>query len=97
MPYLRGSFKSYVSENALQSDQPSADVDFFVFNEQRYADFSAGNPSRSIFSADGLHQQTVDVSLPSTLNQGTKYYLVFRNSPGGGAKKIVRADLTVDF
>jgi hypothetical protein len=97
MPYLRGSFKSYVTKTAIQSNEHSADVDFLVFNELQYADFSAGNPGESIFSAAASHQQTVDVSLPPSLNQGAKYYLVFRNTPGGDATKIVQADLTVDF
>jgi hypothetical protein len=96
-PYLRGRFKSYVGQTALPPNEHRADVDFLLFNEQQYADFSAGNPSESIFSADASQEQTVDVSLPPSLNQSAKYYLVFRNTPGGDAQKTVQADLTVDF
>jgi hypothetical protein len=97
MPQLHGNFKSYVTKVGIQSNEHSADVDFLLLNDQQYADFSAGNPSDAIFSADASHEQNVNVSLPPSLNQGAKYYLVFRNTPGGDAKKMIQADLTVDF
>lgn len=96
-PHLRGDFKSYITKVGIQSNEHSADVDFLVLNEQQYTDFAAGNPSDSIFSADAAHEQTVDVILPPSMNQDAKYYLVFRNTPGGDAKKTVQADITVDF
>ena len=97
VPHLHGNYKSFVTKVGIQSDEHSADVDFFVFNEQQYADFTAGTPSNAVFASDPSHDQAVDVSLPPSLNESKKYYLVFRNTPGGDAKKTVQADLTVDF
>jgi hypothetical protein len=97
VPHLHGNYKSFVTKVGIQSDEHSADVDFFVFNEQQYADFAAGTPSDAVFASDPSHDQAVDVSLPPSLNEAKKYYLVFRNTPGGDAKKTVQADLTVDF
>jgi hypothetical protein len=97
MPHLRGNFKSFVTKVGIQSNEHSADVDFLVLNDQQYADFAAGNPGDAVFSVDASHEQVVDVSLPPSLNQSPKYYLIFRNTPGGDAKKTVQADLTVDF
>jgi hypothetical protein len=39
----------------------------------------------------------VSASLPATQDKARKYYLIFRNTPGGEARKIVQADFTVDF
>ena len=97
VPHLHGNYKSYVTKLGVQSNEHSADVDFFVFNEQQYSDFSAGTAGNAVFTSDPSHDQDVDVSLPPSLNQSTKYYIVFRNTPGGDAKKTVQADLTVDF
>ena len=97
VPHLHGNYKSFVTKIAIQSDEHGADIDFFVFNEQQYADFAAGTPSNSVFASDPSHDQAVDVSLPPSLNEAKKYYLVFGNTPGGDTKKTVQADLTVDF
>jgi hypothetical protein len=97
MPRLRGSYKSFVTKLGVQSNEDSANVDFFVFNEDQYADFLHGAAGDSLFLADASHDQAVDVGLPPTMNESRKYYLVFRNTPGGDAKKAVQADLSVDF
>jgi len=97
VPHLHGNYKSFVTKLGIQSDEHSADIDFFVFDEQQYADFAAGTPGNAVFASDPSHDQAVDVSLPPSLNESKKYYLVFRNTPGGDAKKVVQADLTVDF
>jgi hypothetical protein len=97
MPRLHGSYKSFVTKLGVQSNEASANVDFFVFTEDEYADFLRGTVGDSLFLADASHDQTVDVSLPPTMTEARKYYLVFRNTPGGDAKKAVQADLTVDF
>lgn len=97
VPHLHGNYKSYVTKVGIQADEHSADVDFFVFNEQQYSDFAAGTPGNAVFSSDPSHDQAVDVSLPPSLNEAKKYYLVFRNTSGGDAQKTVQADLTVDF
>jgi hypothetical protein len=97
LPHLHGNYKSFVTKLGIQTDERSADVDFLVFNEKQYADFAAGSPVNAVFASDPSHDQTVDVRLPPSLNEAKKYYLVFRNTPGGDAKKTVQADLTVDF
>ncbi len=97
VPHLHGNYKSYLTKLGVQANEHSADVDFFVFNEDQYSDFTAGTAGNAIFASDPSHDQAVDVSLPPSLNESKKYYLVFRNTPGGAAKKTVQADLTVDF
>jgi hypothetical protein len=97
MPHLRGGFKSFVTKVSLQSNEHSADVDFLVLNEQQYSDFAAGNSGSTVFSMDAAHDQTVDVDIPPSFNQSAQYYLVFRNTPGGDARKTVQADLTVEY
>jgi hypothetical protein len=97
VPHLHGNYKSYLTKLGVQSSEHSADVDFFVFNEDQYSDFTAGTAGNAVFTSDPSNDQAVDVSLPPSLNESKKYYVVFRNTPGGAAKKTVQADLTVDF
>lgn len=96
-PHLHGNFKSFVTKMGIQSNEHSADVDFLVLNQDQYTNFAAGTPGGSLFSMDSCHDQAVDISLPPSFNQGVKYYLVFRNTPGGDSRKTVQADLSVDF
>jgi hypothetical protein len=97
MPHLRGNYKSFVTKLGVQANAASANVDFFVLTEDQYADFVAGTTNNMIFSVDASHDQGVDVSLPPSINQPEKFYLVFRSSPGSDPKKVVQADLQVDF
>jgi hypothetical protein len=97
MPHLHGNYKSFVKQLAVQADDDSANVDFLILSEGQYADFIHGRSGEALFSADASHDQDVDFSLPASRDQPQKYYLVFRNSPGGSTKKIVQADFTVDF
>jgi hypothetical protein len=97
VPHLHGNYRSFVTKLGIQSNEHSADVDFFVFNEQQYADFAAGTAGNAVFASDPSNDQAVDTTLPPSLNEAKKYYLVFRNTPGGDSKKTVQADLIVDF
>jgi hypothetical protein len=97
MPHLHGNYKSFVKQLAVQADDDSANVDFLILSEAQYADFIHGHAGEALFSADASHDQEVNFSLPASQDQPQKYYLVFRNSPGGSTKKIVQADFTVDF
>jgi len=97
MPHLQGSYKSFVKEVGVQSGDETANVDFLILNEDQYNDFSHGKPGEAVFSADASHDQDVNFSLPSTQDQPRKYYLIFRNSPGGVKRKLVQADFTVAF
>jgi hypothetical protein len=97
MPHLHGNYRSFVKQLGVQSNDESANVDFLVLNEDQYADFVHGRAGEALFSADASHDQEVNVSLPASQNRPRKYYLVFRNTPGGEAKKLVKADFAVDF
>ena len=96
-PRLHGNFKSYVKQVSIQSSDESADVDFLILTRDQYDDFVHGRAGAALFSLDTSHDQDVNVTLPGYQDQPQKYYLVFRNSPGGEAKKLVQADFTVDF
>jgi hypothetical protein len=95
MPRLHGNFQSFARQG--DSGEQSGDVEFLVMDERQYLDSAAGRPAEALFSTDPSHAQDVNFSLPASRNQSVKYYLVFRNSPEGSAKKTVQADFTVDF
>ncbi len=97
LPRLRGSYKRFVTSVGVQSQQDAANVDFFVMTDEQYADFTHGDNASVLFSANSSHDERIDVNLPPTMSTPQKYYLVFRNTPGGEAKKAVRADFSVDF
>jgi hypothetical protein len=96
-PRLHGNYRSFVRQLGMQPNDDTANVDFLILNEDQYADFIQGHAGEAFFSAAASHDQEVNVSLPPTQDQPRKYYLVFRNSPGGAAKKAVQADFTLDF
>jgi hypothetical protein len=97
MPHLHGNYKSFVKQISADASDDSADVEFLILKEDQYVDFVRGHAGEALFSADASHDQDVDFSLPASQDQPQKYYLVFRNSPGGSTKKIVQAEFTVDF
>ncbi len=97
MPNLHGNYKSFVKQLGVESNPDNANVDFLILNEEQYGDFLHGRAGEAIFSADASHDQNVNFGLPPSQDQPRKYYLVFRNIPGGEAKKLVQADFTVDF
>ncbi|MFY9947902.1 MAG: hypothetical protein WAK27_04340, partial [Candidatus Sulfotelmatobacter sp.] len=96
-PHLHGNYKSFVKQISADASDDSENVDFLILKEDQYADFVHGHAGEALFSADASHDQDVDFSLPASQDQPQKYYLVFRSSPGGSARKIVQADFTVDF
>ncbi|MGB7601243.1 MAG: hypothetical protein WBM24_13110 [Candidatus Sulfotelmatobacter sp.] len=97
MPRLHGNYKSFVKQISADANDDTANVDFLILKDDQYADFVHGHAGEALFSAAASHDQDVDFSLPASQDQPQKYYLVFRNSPGGSTKKIVQADFTVDF
>jgi len=97
MPRLSGNYKSYVTKVGIQSSAHSADVDFFVLSDEQYAEYVRDGTIDSLFSANASHDQNVDVSLPPSLTQPRKFYLIFRSTPGSDPKKMVKADLSVNF
>ena len=97
LPRLRGSYKCFVTSVGVQSQQSATNVDFLVMTDEQYADFTHGDNASVLFSANSSHDERIDINLPPTMSTPQKYYLVFRNTPGGEAKKAVRADFSVDF
>jgi hypothetical protein len=97
MPHLRGTYKSFATGMGVQSRDDVANVDFYVLTDDQYRDFAQGDSGNVFFAASSSHDEHVDVNLPPTMSASQKYYAVFRNPPGGEAKKAVRADLSLEF
>jgi hypothetical protein len=95
-PTLRGTYSSFRQGAGMESDDDVA-VEFLLLNAQQYANFLSQRPSDALFSADGAHDQEINVSMPPTMNQPVKYYLLFRNDTADAKKVAVQADLRVDF
>jgi hypothetical protein len=94
-PQLRGTYRSFVQQAGGAS--VDADIEFLVLNEQQYGDFAVGHGGEAVFSADDAHFQEVNASLPPTINQPAKYYLIFRNNSRAAGKKLVQADFRLGF
>ena len=93
-PHLHGIFESFAREVHGASDE-SANIDFLIVNQEQYADLVSDRPSEALMSVEASHNQAVNFDLPASLDRPVKYYLVFRNSSGGG--KVVEANFRVDF
>lgn len=93
-PQLRGTYRAFLKYGDAVSPDP-ADVELLLLNERQYVDLVAGHPGDALFSAQSAEE--VAAGLPPTLDQPAKYHLVFRNNSGKAAKKVVRADLRIDF
>jgi hypothetical protein len=93
---LRGSYRSFVAQQRVQTSDEGADVAFLLMNEQQYATFIKGGSPDVLLNLDPSHSQDVNFGLPASRELPVKYYLVFRNDPREG-KKIVEADFKVDF
>lgn len=94
-PHLHGIFQSFVGRLHGTSDS-TANIDFLVLNSAQ-ADSAGGTGSDALFSVEASHNQAVNFDLPPSYNQPVTYYLVFRNSDGRKAGKIVDATFRVDF
>jgi hypothetical protein len=92
---LRGTYRSYLPAGAKSEDE--ADVEFLLLNQQQYSDLLNQRPVDAMFSAEGSHDQEVNFSMPPTLDQPVKYYLVFRNAANTAGRVAVQADFRVDF
>ena len=96
-PKLHGTYSSFLQHSSARGDD-EADVEFMVLNEQQYADLINHHPNDALFSAEGSHDQEVNFTMPPTLSQPVKYYLVFRNDSAASAGKVaVQADFRIDF
>ena len=95
-PQLHGSFRSFIQAGGAPTTAPG-DVDFLLLNDQQYAALLEGHPGDALFSADATHDQEVNANLPPTLNQAAKYHLIFRNVSPKTGKRVVHAELQIDF
>jgi len=95
-PKLHGTFRSFIQAGGALTTAPG-DVDFLLMNDQQYASLLQGHPSDALFSADATHDQEVNVNLPPTYNQLAKYHLIFRNVSPKTGKKVIQAELQIDF
>jgi len=93
-PRLQGTFKCFAKGNG--TTQP-ADADLLLLNDQEFADFLNGQVGTATFTNDPSDSGEIDWILNSPRSQPQKYYLIFRNSPGGTHIKLVDADFTVSF
>jgi hypothetical protein len=97
-PRVHGTFQSFVTnDSGSMVSNESANVDLVLLNEDEYAEFHNGKQGTAAYTLDPAYDQIVDCALASTLDQSRKYYLVFRNSPGGPKTKVVKADFTASF
>ncbi len=99
IPRLHGTFTSFVRRSGEDdlSDE-SADVDFILMKPGQYRDFLATSGKGSaLYTVDPTHDHEVEFLLSPTKAEPEKYYIVFRNSPGGAALKYVQADFTLSF
>lgn len=94
-PRFCGTFRSLVGGET--SHDASANVDLLLLNEAQYSDFAAGRDPEALYIADTTHFRDISVDLSPSGSQPARYYIVFRNSPGGADQKTVEADFRVDF
>jgi hypothetical protein len=96
-PRFHGTFSSFSQQGGTPTNDESANVDLLLMNEEQYAAFTAGKDPDVLLIADTSHYQDINFDLSPSRDQPVKYHLVFRNTPGGAAKKLVQADFSVDF
>ncbi len=94
-PRFHGTFQSMVQGES--SHDENANVDLLLMNEEQYAEFAAGRDPDALFIADTIHYRDISVDLSPSREKPARYHLLFRNAPGGSAKKVVAADFAVDF
>jgi hypothetical protein len=99
VPRLHGTFKAFVPHPGQDSlSDNSTDVDFLLMNADQFSDFAHGGGSgTAVYTTNPTHDHEVDFLLPPTQADSVTYYIVFRNSPGGGAVKQVEADFSLNF
>jgi hypothetical protein len=96
-PKLQGSFKSYLAGKSPDSGDDSSNVDFLLMNAEEFDDFAHNRSSAVRYSIGAAHRQDVDYSLPATLEDPVKYFIVFRNSGVNAPPRMVDADFTLSF
>jgi hypothetical protein len=96
-PHLIGAYQSFLKQPAAESREEDGNIEFLVLNEEQYSAFLDKRTGEAVFAADDADQQSVNTSLPPTLNQPQKYHLIFRNNSKRPQKKFVQADFRMEF
>jgi len=96
-PKLQGNFKSFLPGTKAEAASDAANVDFMLMNAEEFDSFVHDRGILVPYSISDAHDQEVDYALPPTLEQPTKYYVVFRNSADPKQARMVLADMTVSF
>ena len=94
---IHGTFQSSVKNGAAEpvSDESTA-VELLLMSAEQFDDFTHRRSATSTFAVEPSFSQDVDIDLAPTRADAVKYYLVFRNSPGGPTRSV-NADFTLTF
>ena len=97
-PKVHGTFRSFVQQGLGPSaDDSASNINVLLMNERQYAEFSSGREPDVLFITDPSHYQDINFELSPSQNQPVKYHLIFRSAPGTAPRKVVQADVAVDF
>jgi len=94
---LHGIFQSSVKSPGGEpvSDESTA-VELLLMTPEQFDDFTHRRSATSTYAVEPSFSQDVDIDLAPTRTEPLKYYLVFRNSPGGPTRSVA-ADFTLTF
>jgi hypothetical protein len=94
---LHGVFQSAVKNSGAEpvSDESTA-VELLLMTPEQFDDFTHRRSATSTYAVEPSFSQDVDIDLAPTRAEPLKYYLVFRNSPGGPTRSVA-ADFTLTF
>jgi len=94
---LHGIFQSSVKSPGGEpvSDESTA-VELLLMTPEQFDDFTHRRSATSTYAVEPSFSQDVDIDLAPTRAEPLKYYLVFRNSPGGPTRSVA-ADFTLTF
>ena len=94
---LHGVFQSSVKNPGAEpvSDESTA-VELLLMTPEQFDDFTHRRSATSTYAVEPSFSQDVDIDLAPTRAEPLKYYLVFRNSPGGPTRSVA-ADFTLTF
>lgn len=95
-PFLRGNYRSFWKPGTPAPEADAA-VEFLLLNKDQYEAFLNGRTGDATFSAEDAQAQEVNASLPPVLGNPAEYHLIFRNNSHDRGKKMVQADLRLDF
>ena len=94
---VHGTFQSSVKSPSGEpvSDESTA-VELLLMSPEQYDNFTHRRSATSTYAVEPSFSQDVDIDLAPTRADPAKYYVVFRNSPGGPTRSV-NADFTLTF